>query len=135
MFYLNLGSKFQEGYAFIGYGWCRPNCDIKKSSCRLNAYKKQSSNYDECKSACNNEVDCTGFAISDSSYFYPNRCYMYGNLTSENKANWANPGKWRPSHHSTNDNEVHTSSGDWGARCFKSLAKQDQYKGKSSNTF
>ena len=74
----------------MGDGWCRPECNIPEydeynenndldeyyvppNPCFLNALTKDSSNPDECKSACDNEKGCTGFAISDSSFFYPNR--------------------------------------------------------------
>ena len=66
----------------MGNGWCRGWCG---SYCLLNARKKDSSNLDECRAACDNEEGCTGFAISDGSYSYPNRCYIYGIFSSTNQ--------------------------------------------------
>ena len=100
----------------MGDGWCRPEChvlrNVRPSTCRLNARKKDSSNPDECEAACDNEEGCTGFAISDSSFFYPNRCYIYGNFSSTNlRSGWiAKPHSFI---------EVNSTNGNHGVKCWK----------------
>ena len=100
----------------IGCGWCRPNCNIRSTSCRLNAYLKKDSNYEECKVSCYDESLCSGFAISAPSYSYPNRCFLYGNISSESITSsngWTRYPKY------TYSPEVFKTSGHKGVRCFK----------------
>ena len=65
----------------IGNGWCRAQCNDGRFFCKLNGYQKESSNHNDCKSACNNEPACTGFAASSTSNDDQNRCYLYGDVT------------------------------------------------------
>ena len=103
-------------FSLIGSGWCRPNCNIRSSTCRMNAYRKIQSNYDECRAYCYDESTCSGFAISVSTYKYPNFCLLYGNISSETitpKNGWtARPNK----NHAP---VVSKASGHKGVRCFK----------------
>ena len=115
-------------YERIGDGWCRPNCNIKDSSCRLNAIQRESSSYEECKGICDEEPACTGFAISDSTFFYPNRCYIYGNLTSANVENWNRPGLFTSKPHS--HFEVNTTNGNLGIDCYKKIDEQVNEEGE-----
>ena len=100
----------------MGDGWCRPEChvlrNVRPSTCRLNARKKDSSNPEECEAACDIEKGCTGFAISDSSFFYPNRCYIYGNFSSTNLRS-----SWIAKPHSFI--EVNSTNGNHGVKCWK----------------
>jgi len=72
------------GFAFIGEGWCRPGgCDRHHSACRIDGYFKDKSNSAECRTACLQELSCTGYAISTKQFSSaPNRCYVYGNISS-----------------------------------------------------
>ena len=65
-----------DGYGVIGNGWCRAQCNDGRFFCKLNGYQKESSNHNDCKSACNNEPACTGFAASSTSNDDQNRCYV-----------------------------------------------------------
>ena len=127
-----------KDFHLIGDGWCRPNCVVSDSDCRINAYRKESSNYEECKSACIDEEDCTGFAISDITFWSSNgevskRCYVYGNISSEDTANWADPDVWSSYPYSTYGFEVYSTNGQRGIRCFKRLEIADLQIGKSTN--
>ena len=129
---------FGKGFKLIGNGWCRTRCDVSDKICPINGYGKDPSSYDECKSACDNEIDCTGFAISNDIYRVPNRCGVYGNLTSVNVAKWTNPGAWFAKPQSTYGFigfEVFSSNGQSGVRCFKKLEEISQNEGKSFNGF
>ena len=119
----------------MGDGWCRPECNILNNvqphSCRLNALKKESSNPDECKLACDNEEGCTGYAISDSSFFYPNRCYIYGNFSSKSQGATSS---WTAKPHSFI--EIHSTSGfnnnnpsNSGIKCWKNTKEKDTIQG------
>ena len=35
-----------------------------------------------CKSTCKNEPACTGFALSDNTFKFPNYCFVYGNISA-----------------------------------------------------
>ena len=59
---------------------------VTSSSCRVNGYFKDGSNYEECQTACLNELTCIGFAISNDGFKFPNRCYIHGSMSS--KASW-----------------------------------------------
>lgn len=104
----------------IGCGWCRPNCNVKSSSCRLNAYLKRNSNYEECKAYCFDESTCSGFAISAPTYRYSNRCFLYGNISSET-ITYSNG--WTTYPRNAYPPEVIKTSGEKGIRCFKRAGK------------
>ena len=112
----------------MGDGWCRPECNVLRNvqprSCRLNALKKESSNPDECKSACDKEEGCTGFAISDSSFFYPNRCYIYGNFSSKNQGATSS---WTAKPHSFI--EINSTNGNSGIKCWKNTKEKGNIQG------
>ena len=145
-------------FTFVGYGWCRPQCYFKtqnrysnsgqssNESCRINGYRKESSNYDECKSTCENNLHCTGFAITDSAYRYAlpgditlNECYIYGNFSSNDVINTTRPDLWIQHFHSSPYGyKVYSSSipkpdypDQWGTlvRCFKRFEEESKYKG------
>ena len=105
---------------FVGCGYCRPNCNVRSTSCRLNAYLKKNSNYEECKAYCFNESRCSGFAITAPTYSYPNRCFLYGNISSE--AMTSSNG-WKALPRNTYPPEVIKTSGHKGVRCFKRSGK------------
>merc|ERR1719336_2261965 len=65
-----------SGLNLVGSGWCRPGC--LSSSCKVNGFRKDNSNFDECFATCLATVGCVGFAISDADHSYPNRCYVHG---------------------------------------------------------
>jgi len=65
-----------SGLNLVGSGWCRPGC--LSSSCKVNGFRKDNSNFDECFSTCLATEGCVGFAISDADHSYPNRCYVHG---------------------------------------------------------
>ena len=135
----------------IGDGWCRPECKIPEydeynenneldeyyvppNPCFLNALTKDSSNPDECKSACDNEEGCTGYAISDSSYTYPNKCYIYGNFSSKNQGATSS---WTAKPHSFI--EIHSSSGfnsnnpsHKSIKCWKNTKEKDKIQGNNT---
>lgn len=108
----------------VGNGWCRPNCNIRSSSCRLNGYLKKDSNHKDCKTYCYNEPSCTGYSISKPSYAYPNRCYVYGNIKSEIVTS---SNGWVPHQKYTQGSVIYKTSGHRGVSCFKRASK---YKGK-----
>merc|ERR1712126_589043 len=69
--------------------------DVTDDECRVNGYFKDESNSKECKEACISHIpSCTGYAISDKSYNYPNRCYIYGNI-NEKYIDWEK--EWKTS--------------------------------------
>ena len=113
----------------MGHGWCRPKCHyfpdgyVLPRSCRLNSYMKESSNPEECKSACENEPECTGFAISNSRFYYSNRCYIYGNFSSTNGAFSSN---WIARPHSYY--EVNSTNGNVGIECYKNVKEEVEIK-------
>ena len=94
----------------IGDEFCRPaGCDISSSSCRVNGYWKDESNYEECKTECISDLACIGIAVSDDTYNYPNRCYVYGTVSS--KVGWNS--------YLQNYFDVHTSTGRNGVDCYR----------------
>ena len=100
----------------IGCGWCRPNCIIRSASCRLNSYLKKESNYEECRAYCYDESLCSGFAISAPTYAYPNRCFLYGNISSEIITS---SNGWTAYPKNSYAPVVSKASGHKGVRCFK----------------
>ena len=98
----------------MGNGWCLPEChvlrDVRQSTCLLNARRKDFSNLDECRAACDNEEGCTGFAVSNWNGY----CYIYGNFSSTNQgvtSSWeAMPGSYV---------EINSASGAIGMKCWK----------------
>ena len=94
----------------VGDGFCRPaGCDISTSSCRVNGYSKDGSNYHECKTECLNELTCVGFSISNGAYAHPNRCIVYGTVSS--KVGWSSE--------PNNYFDIQTTSGGNGVDCYK----------------
>jgi len=75
---LGSSNAFVSNYKKLGDGWCRPaGCNIKDSSCRVSGFWKDETSKEQCHSMCSN-VSCGAFASSFASYYYPNRCYIYG---------------------------------------------------------
>ena len=64
-------------FHYIGKGWC-----ISDAGNNVNGYYKDESNVDECRTTCSQEPACTGYAISTQQDRDPNRCYVYGNISS-----------------------------------------------------
>ena len=99
----------------MGDGWCCPEShvlrNVRPSTCLLNARKKDLSNLDECRAACDSEEGCTGFAISIASYGY---CYVYGNFSSTNQGVTSS---WIAVPHSFV--EVNSAYGSPGMKCWK----------------
>ena len=123
-----------EEFEFVGDGWCRSKCYENGHDCRINAYYKKDSNFDECKAACENESACTGFDIANSTFSVLNFCIVYGNISSVNVAKWANYSNWTPLPRTTygyKGFEIDSSTGHPGIRCFKRLY-EDQNDGKFS---
>ena len=128
-FLLESGINFK----LVGNGWCRSQRYVSGSPCIFDAYLKEPSNYYECKSACEKESACNGFAISSSTYSVPNRCFVYGNLSFDTVSGWNTPDDWIAYNQSTfgfNGYEVDSSSDTSGVRCFKRLNLQNQINGK-----
>ena len=122
-----------DDYGMIGNGWCRAQCQDGSYSCKLNGYRKESSNYDECKTTCNDESACTGFSISDSADEYPNRCYVYGDV-AKFSGNFAESNDWTeylryPKDIKTIFKIESSTGGDEKVLCFKRIRKEDQPKG------
>lgn len=127
--------EFGTTFEFVGKGECRSRCYATGiHTCSINHYYKRSSNIDECQLACQNEVDCTGFSISDK-----NTCNIYGNISAVNVDIWANPNAWR---HGTMSPEftfgyegfkVNSSFGSGKKRCFRRLDEGTDNDGKTMN--
>ena len=97
-------------------------CDVEGNRCYINHYYKAPSNFDECKLVCEKESLCTGFTITDSTYYYPNDCSIYGNISSSNVALWDNPNDWSAIPIPTYGFEgfdVYSSTVESGALCYK----------------
>ena len=103
----------QRAFERVGNGWCRPNCTTWHSSCRTNAFWKRPSNHDECSRYCLEEQSCTGFAISEPWYSYPNLCYIYGNISS---SAISSSNRWTP--YPQKKYSVFKSSGHKGVECY-----------------
>ena len=117
-FHFKLSDK---NFLVVGNGWCRPGgCNIKNSTCRVNAHGKLQSNYQECRTTCLNETSCVGFAISAQTYAYPNRCFVYGKFSPENIL----PG-WKKYRNSYFD--VHTASKHGGILCYRKSINKGKY--------
>ena len=130
---LELNGEFE----FIGHGWCRSKCYADGRYCPINRYYKKDSNFNECKSACENEPACTGFDISNGTIFGTTYCFVYGNISSVNVVNWADSNNWNPFPKSTygfKGFEVHWSTGHSGISCFKRLSN-NKNDGKLSMSF
>ena len=116
----------------VGNGDCRSSCNVIGDPCKINQFYKSSSNFDECKSACENEIACTGFDISWGKKY----CTIYGNISSVNVDTWKNPDDWRHIYRFTFGYEgfkVNSSTGKWGASCFKRLDEGRNNDGKTFN--
>eukprot|EP00493_Phyllostaurus_siculus_P025287 UN25631 len=105
----------QENYEYVGTGFCRPShCDIySDDDCRVNGFWRDNSNENECMGACDTTHGCLGYAISNSAYDYPNRCYIYGSSSMSPEF---------PSHWNTYDQqnyEITQSSGYANVQCYK----------------
>jgi len=83
-------SDDDSDFNLIGAGWCRPGgCDLNDNACGVNGYYKDESNSDECRAACLQEPSCTGYAISTPLHWFPNRCFVHGNiLSTETVSGW-----------------------------------------------
>ena len=98
----------------------------------INGYSKTKSDYDECKFVCENESACIGFAISNSTYDYPDLCYVHGNFSYADVDDWANPGAWSANPISTygfKGFEVDSSSGYAGVQCYRRIYEENQNDG------
>ena len=42
------------------------------------------SSYQECSTTCFGQISCIGFAISGETATFPDRCYVYGNISQQN---------------------------------------------------
>ena len=111
-----------DEYGVIGNGWCRAKCknsiDVHKM-CTVNGIRKELSDHEECKSACDSLSTCTGFAISDKFYSYPNRCYVYGNFSSWDKSKVSD--EWEAYLNDGNMKIEGSNGGDSEVRCFQKL--------------
>lgn len=121
-----LGTAFE----FVGNGECASKCHVTDGRCGINQYYSYSSNIDECQLACENEVACTGFAISK----YKGECTIYGNISSVNVDRWANPDAWifysPRSTYGYEDFKVNSSTGYEGTRCFRRLDEESNNDSK-----
>ena len=80
-----LFSFLDTGISPVGKGWCRPyGCDITNRNCRVNGFYKDGSSYQDCSTTCLTEIACVGFALSDETSAFPNRCFVYGNIWQQN---------------------------------------------------
>ena len=121
-------------YGVVGNGWCRAQCNDGSFSCGLNGYRKEPSDANDCKSACNSEPACTGFAISDTSYDDPNRCFVYGDVT-EFSHNLTNSNDWieylnYPEEIKNTFKIQSSTGGSENVRCFKRIMRYYQPTGK-----
>ena len=97
----------------MGAGFCRPDgCDITSPSCRVNGYYKDESSYQECHTTCLEQASCVGFAISESTYSNPNRCYVYVNSWQQ-----IAPSGWFE--YAKLYFDIHTSSNRNGVMCYR----------------
>lgn len=122
----------------VGDGFCISRCYAMGVPCAITRYYKRSSDYDECKSTCKNEPACSGFALSDNTFKFPNYCFVYGNISSIMVANWANPGAWKGIHKSSygfKDFKVQLSDGKSGVQCFKRLDNESHNNGEFNIVF
>ena len=103
----------KSAFQHVGNGWCRPDCNTRSPSCRTNAFLKRPSNHSECNMYCFEEPSCSGFAISKPWYSYPDRCFVYGNISS-NEISISNG--WTP--YPKKIYSVLKSSGHNGVECF-----------------
>ena len=80
----------------VGGGWCRPDgCNINDSDCRVDGKYKFSSNSMECRTACELEPLCSGYAISTKHAFDQNKCYVHGDFTKTNPFGLHKSNGWR----------------------------------------
>ena len=112
--------EVQRAFERVGNGWCRPNCNVRSSSCRTNAFLKVPSNHDECGRYCLEEPSCSGFAISEPWYSYPNRCFVYGDISS---SVISSSNGWKP--YPKQVYGVFKSSGHKGVECFNRSGNTD----------
>lgn len=114
-------------FEYVGDGVCRSKCYDSEDLCRISFYNTVPpyvSNYDECKSVCENEPSCTGISITDGTFGCPHCCVVYGNVSSMNIANWTNPNIWNSRVETTygfKGFEITTPNRASGARCYKRL--------------
>lgn len=100
-------------FRLLGEGLCYPGgCDIKNSSCHLNAQAKLQSNYEECRLTCLNITSCSGFAMMSPTHKYANTCIVYGEfLLGDTFAGW----RPRPNMYF----DVHTYRKSTGIQCYR----------------
>ena len=91
----------------------------------ISAYFKELLNSDECKSACEKHIACTGFAIVNSSYTLRHGCYVFGNHSSFNDDDWSDSLAWRSNSYGFKSYQVYASDGTFGVYCFKRLHKPE----------
>ena len=104
-------------FHFLGNGWCR-NDDVARTNPNdglINGYSRDSSNPVECREHCLQESFCTGYAISTQAHEFPNRCYIYGNLSKSMSSKWIK----FPSSFMTKHFIPMNSSGNSEAKCFR----------------
>jgi len=99
----------KKRYRFIGNGWCRPSAGRNYG---VNAYSKGTSENDEsCRSQCDGERNCFGYAIStDDHSDFPGTCYIYVSQGTQIPSGWeafTNP------HY-----DIASASGDFDVSCF-----------------
>ena len=104
-------------FHFLGNGWCRTD-DADRTDAnngRINGYGRDGSNPVECRGHCLHETLCTGYAISTHAHKFPNRCYIYGNLSKSGSFNWFKI----PQSFTTEYFVPMNSSGNSEAKCFR----------------
>lgn len=71
-----------DSYFFVGAGWCRhvgsAGCSTLEDKCKVNGYFKDDSSESECRTRCDSDSECIGYAISADTYSVaPERCFVH----------------------------------------------------------
>jgi len=106
-------SKTSEGYKFVGSGWCRPSAGL---GWRVNGYFRESGkNEAACRSQCNLESNCIGYAVSDDDHpTYDGKCKIHVSEGTVTPKGWES---FPRSYY-----EISSANGEAKVSCFKKTA-------------
>ena len=128
-----MGEKFE----LLGNGECTARCYVHEDPyipCTTNSVQlKRSPDDNECRLACENEVACTGYTISELGIY----CLVYGNISFADIARWSDPDAWMVGSRNVYGFlgfEVHASDDTSNLLCYKKINEMLDI-GRFSNLF
>jgi len=108
--------ELSKGYKSVGSGWCRPDSGLTQ---RVNGYYQgRGKNEAACRSQCNLDGNCIGYAVSDDDHpTYDGKCYIYVSEGTDTPKGWESYPK--------SNYDISSASGEAKVNCFKKTVVMD----------